>query len=243
MLRLLPLPVLLVGCLTAEPAPTAPDLDPRNVAETWRAVQPLGLLDLASDPDALLGEDPSCPYLLESEDSSIWTGGCVRGDGAWIEGQIQQFRSEGELWLVADRFTVVRPEGIELLLDGALVQTAAGSLIGLEASLLLCGVHTPCQDGLVGLDLRYGLRLEEDGQVADVAVRGVVGLDGSEPASVDGAWRVDPLICDREPVDGLLAMQADQRQAIELDGADACDGCVAWTVQGTAAASWCPASL
>lgn len=243
MTRLFPLPLLLAGCLTAEPLAEATAIAPDELEGTWRAAQPQGLLDLVVDPHVLLGDDPLCPTLVEDETGSTWTGGCMRDDGAWIEGRLQQIRGTEELWLVADRFAVVGTDGLEMVVDGGLVQTEAGSLVWLDASMLLCGVHTSCRDGLVGLDLRYGLRLEDDGLIADVAVRGVIGLDGREPASIDGAWRLDPRLCAPEPVDGLLALQSDQRQSIELDGADACDGCATWTVQGTAASAWCPAEL
>lgn len=236
------LPVL-AACGTAPERPVAPE-PPREVeGRAWAAVQPDELLWLVQDPSAILGVDPSCPTLDEAPGRQLWSGGCIRQDGAWVAGRVERLELGDATWLVGEGYSVLGAEGTEVLFDGALLRSEQGGLWGLDVAARLCGLHTDCAEGLLGLDLRYSLRSEADGALADVAVRGMLALEGQEPVAVEGAWRQDPARCEVEPVSGLLAVQSDGRRTLELDGARSCDGCAAWTTPGASTAVWCPAAL
>lgn len=242
-----PHPLLLLGlglaggCLP-QAEPQAPLASPDAIGAAWSAVQPDGLVELVLSPADTLPGDDGCPILDVVDGVEVWSGGCVMMDGTVVEGSLQRFDGPDGAWVVGDRFTVLSGDGLQLYLDGAVELRGQGELILLDAAATTCGAHVDCQDGLVSLDLRYSLRLDGQ-QVADAAVRGFVALDDDDPTAVEGAWRVAPERCELEPTDGLFAAQLDQRQALELDGDDACDGCAAWTVQGQVAPPWCPALL
>lgn len=248
-----PLPLLLLGVGFAagcapEVEPPAPLTSPGPIGATWAAVQPEGLVDLvlatadALPQDDALSQDAGCPIYDVVDGLETWSGGCVMLDGTVIEGSLQRYDGPEGTWLAGERFTVLDGQGLQLYLDGAVELRGQGELILLDAAATTCGAHVDCQDGVVSLDLRYSLRLDGD-RVADAAVRGFVALDQGDPTAVEGAWRSAPLVCELEPTDGLFAAQLDQRQALELDGDTACDGCATWTVQGQVAPPWCPAAL
>ncbi|MCK6502188.1 hypothetical protein L6R53_02080 [Myxococcota bacterium] len=242
-----PHPLLLLGlglaggCLP-QAEPQAPLASPAAIGAAWSAVQPDGLVELVLSPADALPQDDGCPVVDLVDGVETWSGGCVTLDGTVVEGSLQRFDGPDGAWVAGERFAVLDADGLQLYLDGAVELRGQGELILLDAAATTCGAHVDCQDGLVSLDLRYSLRLDQD-RVADAAVRGFVALDEGDPTAVEGAWRVAPETCELEPTDGLFAAQLDQRQALELDGDVACDGCAAWTVQGQVAPPWCPAVL
>lgn len=238
---LLPFLALAAACAPVGEVDTAPLASPDQVGATWAAVQPEGLLDLVEATADAVPQGFACPTVDIVDGVETWTGGCTLLDGTVIEGSLQRYQGVDGAWVAGERFAVVRDDALELYLDGAVELSDQGDLLLLDAAATTCGAHVDCAGGLVSLDLRYSLRLDEDQpRVADAAVRGFVALGDGDPAAVEGAWRVLEPVCELEPVDGLFAVQLDQRQTLALDGDTACDGCAAWTVQGVDAPPWCP---
>ncbi|NOY27324.1 MAG: hypothetical protein GXP62_15765 [Oligoflexia bacterium] len=226
------------GTLEPEVAPLA---SPDEIGATWAAVQPEGLLDLVDATSDAVPQGLACPTFERADGIDTWTGGCSLLDGTVIEGSLRRYEGLDGSWVAGQRFAVIRDDHLELYLDGSVELWDQGELLQLEASATICGAQVDCADGLVSLDLRYTLRFGEQApDIADATVRGVVALDGAEPAAVEGAWRLDRQVCAKEPVDGIFAVLLDQRQTLELDGDTACDGCARWTIQGMDAPTWCP---
>lgn len=241
-----PTPALLPLCLALGCAPVeetaAPPADPGPVGDAWRAVQPEGLLDLVESTDAAVPQGLTCPAIDFVDGEEVWLGGCAMLDGTLVEGRLTRSRDVDTTWLVGESFAVTRPDGhVDLFLDGAIAVQDDGALLAMDVAATTCGAHVDCDDGAVSLDLRYALLLPDDEPLAaDASVRGFVAVGDREPVAVEGAWRVDGATCDLEPVDGIFAVQGERRQTLEHDGADRCDGCAAWTVQGQDAPAWCP---
>ncbi len=240
--RSLPLLAVLSACATDPEQPATPAEAPDDLAAVWTAVQPEGLLDLAEDPGRLVPFGLTCPVIDVIDGVETWTGGCAMVDGTVVEGSLQRYADADQSWVEGQGFAMWMQGEQVLALDGAIELTRDGDLLHLDAAATTCGLGIDCAEGPVSLDLRFSL-LPNDADLHsyDAAVRGVVALDDSDPAPVEGAWRVDRDTCDQEPLDGIFAVQLDQRHTVELDGAIACDACADRTVQGVDAPPWCDA--
>lgn len=233
----------LAACATDEATAPLPLDAPADLDTAWKAVQPLGLVDLVEAPGDLVPLEPGCPSIDFVDGIETWTGGCTLFDGTLIEGRLQLHDGPEGAWVAGEQLAVIEGGELSFYLDGAVELLADGDLLLLDAAATSCGAQGPCSEGLNSLDLRYALLPAEGGldQGYDASVRGFVAHDGGEPATVEGAWRVDPATCSAEPIDGVFAVQLHERHTLLLDGDTACDGCAARTAQGVDAPAFCAA--
>ena len=246
--RALPLLLLaLGGCTSAVPAAVAPDGS--AVEQALRAAQPGPLLELPSLLDALLPPEDDCllPEILAVDEQGIpvreaWSGTCRVGD-LLIEGALERLDRPDEQWLAGENFSISRvtAQGTvqEVFLDGAVEVVEQEDLLLVDASATWCGgPDAPCDDGPVTVDLSFSL-FPADGypDAYDVTVSGVVARQ--VPIMVEGSWTTDLAACDREPTDGVFALRRGDRHDLILDGAERCDACATWTVQGLDAPAFC----
>ncbi|RME25736.1 MAG: hypothetical protein D6798_08240 [Deltaproteobacteria bacterium] len=238
--RTLPLIAVLTACATDPEPPLEPSEAPAEVAAVWAAIQPESLVDLTEDPGRIVPVGLTCPVIDAVDGVETWTGGCAMLDGTVIDGVLLRYADADQSWVEGRGFTVWDHGEPTLVLDGAVELTRDGDLLHLDAAATTCGLGTDCADGPVRLDLRFSLLPTDDGlRSYDAVLRGIVALDDGEPAPVEGAWRVDRDVCAQEPMDGIFAVQLDERHTVALDGASACDACGERTVQGVDAPPWC----
>ena len=157
-----------------------------------------------------------------------------------MQGRLERYAGGGAAWIASEGFTVRRDGGLVFALSGAVELQEQGELALLDAAATWCGAAGPaCADGPVPVDLAFTIfPLSGYPGAYDGTVTGAVGAS-SGVATVEGAWSVDQSACPVEPASGTFALRAEQRHALVMDGATACDACAAWTVDGMAAPAWC----
>jgi len=222
-----------------------------RVPTTERDVEAVsGLLDaidihrtvaVATDPASALQLDENCrvddtdlePSLPEG--TMRWEGPCFLEDGALLDGSLTSTPSLDGLVLSAEGLQITAADELQVSLAGAIELSRVDDLLQLHVSIQACGVLGPScatQDPTVGLDLDYSIYpMHTFPEAYSVSVSGAV--DGDDTfVSVEGAWQTDDAQCDAEPLAGTVAFGTFPRQTLVLTGNDACDGCVAWQVEG-----------
>ncbi len=246
MRRLLLLALPLVGCLPALDDLAVP-FD-AGLPEAELALSPEPLVDLVEDPRAVLALPEACgidaPVEVFDGEAVEWSADCLWSGGTSVEGLLTWTRGPDGSVLLGDRF-VLRQEGrVVFELDGMVELQEQGDLLLLTVAAGWCGPDGPsCDDSLATLDLAYTLFPVTDYPDAySVTVEGAVGSDDAVMA-VEGMWAIDDAVCSEEPVRGVLSLRGVRRHALELDGADQCDGCGVWAMAEGVAPSWCMAQF
>lgn len=242
-MKLLAVIALLAGCATAPPAEVVPP-DPLPVTDALSAAQPEPLVELVDDTRSVIPVEGDCPAIDADESREVWQGGCTQSDGTVLEGQLVRYDGPEGSWVAAEGFSVRQDGELLLYLDGAIELYGEDDLLSVDAAASLCGVGTPCADGLVTVDLSFSLYpLVNYPSAYDATVSGVVAMAGDAPTSVDATWSIDDALCATEPVSGLFTLRHGERQALEMDGASRCDGCAGWSVQGLSVGDFCGVGL
>jgi hypothetical protein len=176
-----------------------------------------------------------------------WEGPCILEDGARLEGSLLMSASEDGLVLSAEAFSIWEGDELQVALSGALELTRVDNLLQLDVSMQACGAMGPsCADTrstpTVGLDLDYSIYpIDTFPERYSVSVSGAV--DGEDRfVSIEGAWQADHSRCDAEPTEGSVVLGTLPRQLLTLEGAEQCDGCVLWQVEGIDVEPLCSAS-
>lgn len=187
-------------------------------------------LDLLADPDLPITE--------------VWSSACAFQVGVELEGTLTWTHGPDGAVLVGDRVVIRRDGVVEFALDGAIELLEQGDLLLLDAAASWCGPGGPaCDADALTVDLSFSLFPAQGYPAAyDVTVSGAVGT-ADALVSVDGVWSVDDAACSDEPANGVVALRSGERHALELDGAERCDGCAGWSVQGLRAPAWCGLDL
>ena len=240
--------LLLIACGSPEPQVVAPD--PGVLADGLTASQPGPLVELVDETSLWVEDLSGCPSMeeLPTEDGlgtrQIWTGDCVRPDGAQVEGRLERYEEGDHAWLAGQGFAIRREGALELWIDGAIELSGQGDLMLLDAAASTCGgPGIPCAEALITVDLEFSIYPASSfPDRFDVNASGVVSLGGA-PIALEGTWSVDVATCAMEPASGTIALRQGERHAIELDGASACDGCGAWVAGGVEVAPWCGVEL
>lgn len=171
-----------------------------------------------------------------------WASDCLLDDGATVDGVLTWTHTDDGAVLLGDRFVLRRDGRTELELDGLIELTEQGDLLLLTVAAAWCGPGGPaCEDTLATVDLAYTLFPAADYPTAySVTVEGAVGTDDAVMA-VEGMWAIDDQVCAEEPVFGVLSLRGARGHALELDGAERCDGCGTWAVASSDDPGWCVA--
>ena len=230
--------LILTGCGIASTDEPIVETDPTPVLETMPAVQAEPLVALVENPHAEMGTGLECPMItaLESEPGTLrehWAGGCTLDDGLRFEGELERLDGPDGAWLSGNRFQVYQGDDLVFMLDGAIEITVSGDLWLIDAAAATCGSENwPCEVGPLSLDLAYTIYpaalFPAD---YDITVSGAFATEDTT-YTLDGAWSVDTGICQTEPTHGMLSVQQGSHHAITLNGAEQCDGCMGWQVQG-----------
>lgn len=176
MVKLLPLSLLLPGCIAMQ-EDLSPSADAGGETEVlvgvWSQVGPETRLALVYDLGRWLPGDESCPTLLaDSEEPGLerWVGadpsqgagpyggGCETADGARIQGVLERYEGTPDAaapwgavesaWVSGDHFQVWDPSGTLVFhLDGAVEVTSMGEITLVEAAVTTCGFPGPECDG------------------------------------------------------------------------------------------------
>ena len=244
MRRLFLLALASVGCLPALDDLSVPS--EAGLPEAELALSPEPLVDLVEDPRAVLSLPDSCGMEdgLEApeEDPVVWSADCLLSDGSTLDGVLSWTRSEEGAVLLGDRFVLRQDGRIAFELDGMVELQEQGDLLLLTVAAGWCGPGGPsCEDRPATLDLAYTLFPVTDYPDAySVTVEGAVGSDDAVMA-VEGMWAIDDAVCSDEPVRGVLSLRGVRGHALELDGADHCDGCGTWAMADDDDPRWCMA--
>ncbi len=266
-------PVFLLACGVGADDPVEAEPDDAVLAGALPGLSPQPLVDLAEDPRLQLGVDPQCggPADLLLADPAVdgaptgspsadpldrlsadpdgpvteaWSSACDFGPGVELDGSLTWTHGPDGAVLVGDRAVLRRDGVVELALDGAIELLEQGDLLLVDAAASWCGPGGPaCDADALTVDLSFSLFPADGYPTAyDVTVSGVVGTVDSL-VSVEGVWSVDDAACPEEPANGVVALRSGERHALELDGAERCDGCAGWSVQGLRAPAWCGLDL
>ena len=235
---------LLAGCADVPPVTAVPP-DAGVVTDALIGAQPEPLVDLVEDTAAFLPLDAGCPTVELDGDRERFSGGCALADGTEVLGSLTRYDDGDAAWLAGDGFALRQDGETTLFFDGAVELQREGDLLYVEAATTMCGAGSlDCADGVVRLDLSFTLFPVGNYPASyDATVSGVVSVAGEAPIAVEGAWSIDGAACENEPASGIFALRRGEAHALELDGADACDGCAAWAVQGVSAGSFCDIAL
>jgi len=230
--------LILTGCGTAPATAPVVEADPAPLLEAMTAVQSEPLVELVEHPHTVIGTSENCPIVtvLESAPDTLrehWQGGCTLDSGHTITGEIERFDGPDGTWLAGNSFQLQQGEDTLFMLDGAIEITVSGDLWLIDAAASVCGTdHWACTDGLLGLDLAFTIYPAAlFPQDYDTTVSGALATEDAT-FTLDGAWSVDETECGIEPTRGMLSVQQGRHHALTLNGADSCDGCLDWQVQG-----------
>jgi len=232
-------PLLILPACVPTPAETpVVEADPAPLLEAMTAVQPEPLVELVEQPHSVVGTGIACPTvtILDSEPGTLkehWMGGCTLENGMQIEGELERFDGPDGAWLAGKGFRIEQESDPVFMLDGAIEISVSGDLWLIDAAASLCGTeHWSCSEGLLGLDLAFTIYpaalFPHD---YDATVSGAFATEEAT-FTLDGAWSIDEGICGIEPTRGMLSVQQGRHHALTLDGAERCDGCLGWQVQG-----------
>ncbi len=256
-MRVAPLPLIAsIACGAVDPVdPLGLPADDSSVAIALAGLSPEALLDLVEDPRLQLAFDPFCgpldpslarvgPMGLKVAEREVWTADCLTDPDVVLEGSLVWTRGPDQLSLVGDRAVLWRNGEVEFALDGAIEAFEQGELLLLDAAATWCGPGGPlCDADALTVDLSFSLFPASAYPAAyDVTVTGAVGSNDAL-VSVEGAWSIDSAACPEEPTNGALALRGLRRHALDLDGAERCDGCAGWAVPGQRDRPWCALDL
>ncbi len=229
---------MLTACGTAPSTSPVVEADPAPMLEAFTAVQPEPLVELVEQPHTVIGTSASCPIVtvLESAPDTLrehWQGGCTLENGQEIVGELERFDGPDGAWIAGNGFRLQQDTEVLFVLDGAIEITVAGELWLIDAAASVCGTeHWACGEGVLGLDLDFTIYPAAlFPQDYDTTVSGALATEDTT-FTLDGAWSVDETACILEPTRGMLSVQQGRHHALTLDGADSCDGCLGWQVQG-----------
>ena len=239
------IPLASVGCGVAADLGAPTSADPTAAIEASAAIQLDALVALVEQPAAVVALDAQCPRLtkLAEDDATLHVrldGDCSTADGQIVTGHLEHYEGPDGLWLVGSDFQVFEGGTRVFGLDGAVEITPSGSLWLVDVAAAMCGTQSwACGEGVLALDLTYTVfpaaGFPED---YDTTVSGTVATERAS-MTLDGAWSIDRAQCAVEPVSGMLSIQRGEHHALTHDGAQACDGCADWQVQGQAFNALC----
>ena len=244
------LPLLILSACGTSPADKlVVDANPAPLVDAVHAIQPEPLVELIENPHAVVGTDETCPSItvLESPPGTLkehWQGGCTLGNGLTVEGTIERFDGPDGAWISGNGFRTHDGNEAVFMLDGAIEVSASGDLWLIDAAAAVCGTeHWACSAGSLSLDLAFTIYPAAlFPQDYDATVSGAFGTDDGT-YTLDGAWSIDESICGIEATSGLLTVQQGRLHALTLNGAEHCDGCLGWQVQGQPAPGLCGLNL
>lgn len=256
--------VLGVAACGVEPDTPTVDIEPHVglVQVALDAARPESLVSLVDSPADALGLADGlaagCPAveLVELDESAgirheRWHGGCLLPDGSALRGQLDVVHTPTVSRVSSESFSARRAGAVGFAVSGSVEVEERGDVMLVGAAASLCGAGGPqCDDGPARVDLSFTVFPAHftDGDPDSVgypdAYDGVVSgavLVADEWVSVDGSWSVDTAACAIEPASGSFSLQGNAAHALDGDGAESCDGCYAWTVEGLSAPAWCAA--
>ena len=237
-MRLFSTILLTTGCGITAAEDAFVQADPTPVSEAMRILDPGPLVDLVHRPaDSIrVGED--CPQVV-TLDAGLnatherWLGDCMTDDGAAVFGTLERFDGPNLAWITGTEFRVEQSGETVFALDGAVELTDVDALWLMDVSVSICGLADwQCADGMIGMDLTSSLfpssGFPDD---YDATVSGAIATDRST-MTVDGAWSMNANFCAIEPTQGALTIRHGDLHVLTLDGAQDCDACGLWEVQG-----------
>jgi hypothetical protein len=230
--------LMLTACGISPATTPVVEADPAPLLEAMSAVQPEPLVELVEHPHTVIGTAEDCPVVtvLESAPDTLrehWQGGCTLESGHEVTGEIERFDGPDGAWIAGNGFRLQLGSDTIFMLDGAIEVSVSGELWLIDAAASVCGTENwACTQGLLGLDLAFSIYpaalFPND---YDTTVSGAMATEDST-FTLDGAWSVDDSTCILEPTRGMLSVQQGLHHALTLNGADNCDGCIGWQVQG-----------
>lgn len=227
---------LVIGC--AEP-PTDGGQDPSVAEDALALIDPERALALLGE---LPGDAAGCTPELFADGAGLREVLSDCADGA-MDGALERYSDDTLAWMEAEGLRVRDALGaLTLRFDGAIERSVSESPTGwltrveLAATLGgsdLCG-SALCSDpeGAFLADLSWTLLGSADVSTDDVLVTGTLLLPGEGAIDVEGSWTRDEGRCVGEPLGGTLLLHGARSHTLRFDGASACDGCVAWSVDG-----------
>ena len=244
------LPLLFLSACGTSPAETpVVEANPAPLLDAMTAVQPEPLVELVEHPHAVIGSESACPAItiLDSDPGTLkelWTGGCTSENGLRFEGELERFDGPDGAWIAGKSFRIEQASDPVFMLDGAIEISVSGDLWLIDAAAALCGTeHWSCSEGLLGLDLAFTIYPAAFfPQDYDATVSGAFATEDAT-YTLDGAWSIDEGICGIEPASGMLSVQQGRHHALTLNGAERCDGCLGWQVQGQPTPGLCGLNL
>ena len=251
MSRLLSAPLLIVVGCAVEPTPVT-ERDEETVAALLDAVDVHRAVSLALQPEDTLElgtrcrvDDALLPEHL-SPGTMRWAGPCILDDGARFEGILTHSPTDTGSVLSAEGVQITSADELEVSLSGAIEVIRVDDLLQLQVSVQACGTLGPAcfsEAPTGGLDLDYSIfPMRTYPAEYSVSVSGAVEGAGSF-VSIEGTWHTLREACNTEPHVGSVALGTSPRQTLTMAGEEACDGCVAWRVEGVEVAPFCSESI
>lgn len=223
---------LMFGC--AEP-PVAGGQDPSVAEDALTLIDPARALELLAE---LPGGGCEPEVFIDGPGLREVMTGCLDGS---VDGELERYGDESLSWMEAEGLRVRDASGeLSVRFDGAIERSeypsAGGWLTRVELAATLGG-SSLCGSALCGepegaflADLSWTLLGSPDMGAEDVLVTGTLLLPAEGAIDVEGSWTRDDAICAIEPLSGTLLLHGARTHTLRFDGA--CDGCVAWSVDG-----------
>lgn len=237
-MRLFSIVLLTTGCGITAAEDAFVEADPTPVSEAMRVLDPGPLVDLVHRPGDAIKADEACPRVVSldagtSATHERWIGGCMTDDGAAVFGTLERFDGPNLAWVTGSEFRIEQAGDVIFALDGAVELTDVDALWLMDVSVSICGLaEWRCEDGMIGMDLTSTLfpssGFPDD---YDATLSGAIATDRST-MTVEGAWSMRADFCAIEPTHGALTIRQGDLHVLTLDGAQDCDACGLWEVQG-----------
>lgn len=231
---------LLLACDELEGTPPL-QVEAEVLPDVLELSDPEPFVELVDNPRAFIPVEDGCPSIEVDGALETWTGGCALSDGTLIEGSLSRYDSEDGAWIAASAFAVRAATETVFALDGAIEVQSEGALLFVDAAAESCGLgDMACEDGPATVDLAFTLYpLSTWPYAYDATLSGVIALPGRPPADVGASWTQDAARCGAEPTSGLFAVRDEVYHTLEWDGAERCDACATWMVQGVETGQLC----
>ena len=237
-MRLLLTMIFTTGCGITAGEDAFVEADPTPVSEAMRILDPGPLVDLVHRPADSLKLGGACPQVVALDAGmnathERWVGDCMTDEGAAVFGTLERYDGPNLAWVTGSEFRIEQAGEVVFALDGAVELTDIDALWLMDVAISVCGLADwRCEDGMVGMDLTSTLfpssGFPDD---YDATVSGAIATERST-MTVDGAWSVNADFCAIEPARGALTVRHGDLHVLTLDGAQACDACGLWEVQG-----------
>jgi hypothetical protein len=226
------------------------------VPDVYLTMPPADIPELLWDmvQAANIADEGSCPYVTASGATVTWKSDCRSQDGYEWTGELSetQWEDESGRWkqwtmsieVIAD---VENPSFSRMTLEGDFVDLTADSIEGLERA-----VHANLRAGVDGYWEQQSVASDREAAWADYVISGrwERGSDGRSKmaGSLDlgeyGGLRFESEAmlhqdsCTGEPK-GTLALTSSQTATLDFEGADDCDRCASFSLDGAFAGQAC----